>query len=280
MTPLEFTLFAFLIALAAGLLGALLGLGGGVVIVPGLTLLLGVDIRYAIGASIVGVIATSCGAAAAFVREGVANLRLGMLLETATATGAICGAALAGLVEPRWLYLFFAAVMAYAAISMLFSRKLDRPDSEGMTDPLADQLRLHGVFYDRAIREKVEYRVCRTRLGLGLSLAAGVVSGLLGVGGGFMKVPAMNLGMRIPIKAAAATSNFMIGVTAAASAAVYFMRGDIQPFIAGPVAAGVLLGAMIGARVAGRSRSELIQRLLVMVILIVGVQMLLKGLGR
>lgn len=276
MTPIEFFIAAFAISLAAGLLGSLLGLGGGIIVIPALTLLLGVDIRYAIGASIVAVIATSSGAAAAYVRERMTNLRVAMFLEIATTAGALSGAYLAGVISARWLYIIFGVIMGYSAIAMFRKRKQSlRADVP--PDALADRLRLHASYYDEAEQEEIAYNVTRPKLGLGLMYVAGVVSGLLGIGSGALKVPAMDLAMRLPIKVSTATSNFMIGVTAAASAGVYFARGDINPFIAAPVATGVLGGATAGSRLLGRIDSAAIRTIFVVVLLWVSAQMLLKG---
>lgn len=278
MTPIEFTLIAFGAALVAGVLGSLLGLGGGIIVIPTLTLLLKIDIRYAIGASIVSVIATSSGAAAAYVRERMTNLRVAMFLEIGTTTGALTGAYIAGLISTRWLYIIFGLVMAYSSIAMFRKRKSVEGTEAESTATWADRLRLHGDYHDEASSRQVAYRVSNAPLGMGLMYVAGVVSGLLGLGSGALKVPAMDLAMRLPIKVSTATSNFMIGVTAAASAGVYFMRGDINPFIAGPVAAGVLLGATIGSRLLGKLKSSTIRTVFVIVLLWVSIQMLLKGL--
>lgn len=277
MTPLEFVLAAFGISIVAGVLGSLLGLGGGIIVVPALTLLFGIDIRYAIGASIVSVIATSSGAAAAYVRERMANLRVAMLLELGTTTGALSGAYLAGVVEGHWLYITFGLVMGLSAFEMLRKRARDQA-AHVPADALADRLKLHASFYDPARREEISYRVTRTPLGLALMYVAGMVSGLLGIGSGVLKVPAMDLAMRLPIKVSTATSNFMIGVTAAASAGVYFARGDIDPFVAAPVAAGVLLGAAGGSRLLGQLRGRFIRVVFVLVLAGVSIAMLQKGL--
>jgi uncharacterized protein len=275
VTPLWFTLITFLISVFAGGLGSLLGIGGGLIVIPALTLLLGIDIRYAIGASIVSVIATSSGAAAAYVRERMTNLRVAMLLEIGTTTGALTGAFLSGHIGGKWLYIIFGVVMGYSAIVML--RKRREAAHAGAPDALADRLRLHEAYYDEAIGQDVHYRVTRTWLGLVLMYIAGMFSGLLGIGSGSLKVPAMDIAMRLPIKVSTATSNFMIGVTAAASAGVYFARGDINPFVAAPVAAGVLLGATVGSRLLGKLASRTIRIVFVVVLLWVSFQMLLRG---
>jgi uncharacterized membrane protein YfcA len=277
MTPLEFTLVSFVIAVVAGMLGSLLGLGGGIIVIPALTLLLKIDIRHAIGASVITVIATSSGAAAAYVRERMTNLRVAMLLEIGTTLGALTGAYLAGLVSPRLLYIIFGVVMGYSSLAMFRKRK-EHLDAEPSPSPLADRLRLHGSYYDEAAGREIVYRVANTQIGLALMYVAGVVSGLLGIGSGALKVPAMDLAMHLPIKVSTATSNFMMGVTAAASAGIYFMRGDINPMVAAPVAAGVLLGATAGSRLLGRLKSSTIRTVFVIVLLWVSIQMLLKGL--
>jgi hypothetical protein len=277
MTPLGFTLVTFAISILAGLLGAVLGLGGGIIVIPALTLLMGINIRYAIGASVVSVIATSSGAAAAYVRERLTNLRVAMLLELGTTTGALTGAYLAGHIAVRWLFVVFGLIMGYSAVAM-FRKRSDAAGIPVPPDRMADRLNLHSSYRDDASGEQVVYRVTRTPLGLALMYVAGVVSGLLGIGSGALKVPAMDLAMRLPIKVSTATSNFMIGVTAAASAGVYFSRGDIDPFIASPVAAGVLVGATAGSRLLGRLRGQVIRRLFVVVLLWVSFEMLRKGL--
>jgi uncharacterized membrane protein YfcA len=277
MTPLEFTLAVFGIALIAGVLGSLLGLGGGIIVIPALTLLLHIDIRYAIGASIVSVIATSSGAAAAYVRERMTNMRVAMVLEVATTSGALTGAYLAGAIGGRWLYVIFGAVMGYSSLVMFRKRREVSEALAAKPAPWADKLRLHGSYFDEAEGREIPYRVVSTRIGLALMYVAGIVSGLLGIGSGALKVPAMDLAMHLPIKVSTATSNFMIGVTAAASAGVYFMRGDIVPFIAAPVAAGVLIGATLGSRLLGKLQSSTIRLVFVGVLLWVSAQMLLKG---
>ena len=274
MTPLGFTLAVLGISYFAGLLGSLVGVGGGIIVVPALTLLMGVSIQKAIAASIVSVIATSSGAAATYVSQRIANMRLGMILEVATVLGALTGACLAAWVSGRGLFIIFAVVLAYTAWSMVRPKG---PATEPVPDSLADRLRLHGSFFDRSLGREVAYRVSRTKTGLAVSYIAGVSSGLLGIGGGVLKVPVMNVAMGIPIKACTATSNFMIGVTAAASAAVYLMRGEVLPFVAAPVAVGVLFGAMTGARLMGGMRNTSIRVIFVAVLVVSAAQMLLKG---
>src|SRR5271165_33714 len=245
MTVLGFTAIVALVSFAAGLLGSLTGLGGGVVLVPLLTLLFHVDIRYAIGASLVSVIATSSGAAAAYVKEGFSNIRIGMFLEIATTAGALLGAFLATRIPTSALASIFGVVLLYSAY---LSRK---PRTEAQRnlppDPLATRLRLNGSFPER--EGKRSYNVQNVPSGFGLMFGAGALSGLLGIGSGAVKVLAMDQAMKIPFKVSATTSNFMIGVTAAASAGVYLSRGYIDPRVAMPVMLGVLCGALMGAKV-------------------------------
>ncbi len=268
----------FVLSVFAGVLGALLGLGGGVIIIPGLTLLIGLPIRYAIGASIVSVIATSSGAAAVYVRGGISNLRIGIALEVATTVGALSGAFLAGHVSARWLYVVFGALLGYSAIALLGRLRLELP-GEVPHDPLASLLRLSGAYYDQVLHRRVPYAATSVIPGGLMMYVAGLLSGLLGIGSGLFKVLAMDVIMRLPMKVSTATSNFMIGVTAAASAGVYFVRGDIHPLIAAPVALGVLAGAWAGTTVMQRLRSTTLRKLFVPVLAIVAIQMIARGLG-
>jgi uncharacterized membrane protein YfcA len=277
LSPLMFAVSLFGVSVVAGLVGALLGLGGGIVVVPVLTLVYGIDIRYAAGASIVTVIATSSGAAAAYVRERMTNLRVAMFLELGTTTGAITGAYLAGVIRGRWLFVAFGLVMGFSALAMLRRKKEHLAAEEA--DPWAGRLKLHGCYFDQATGRQVDYHVTHVGLGLVLMYVAGILSGLLGIGSGALKVPAMDLAMRLPIKVSSATSNFMIGVTAAASAGVFFSRGYIDPFIAAPVAAGVVLGATFGSRLLGRLDSWAVRVAFVIVLVVVSLQMIWKGLA-
>ncbi|MCC7496185.1 MAG: sulfite exporter TauE/SafE family protein [Bryobacterales bacterium] len=276
LDPLQFGGLVLAFSFVAGLLGALLGLGGGIIVTPLLTLAFGLDIHIAIGASLLSVIATSSGAAAAYAREGLANLRVSMMLEIGTTSGAMSGALLAGLVHRRFLFLTFGLILGYSALRMLQNHR-DKAMSSVPHSAIADRLRLHDRYYDEAERRWISYRVARPGIGLVLMYIAGLVSGFLGIGSGALKVPAMDMTMRLPIKVSTASSNFMMGVTAAASASVYFARGDIHPLVAGPVAAGVLIGATIGSRVLGQTKSRSIRIAFVIVLLIVSVQMLIRG---
>jgi uncharacterized protein len=276
MTPLLFVLVVAAISFGAGFLGSLLGLGGGMIVVPALTLLLHIDIRLAIGASIISVIATSSGAAAAYVRDRLANLRVAMFLELGTTSGAITGAWIAGLLHPRWLYILFGSILGYSALAMLRRKRAAKPLPH-VPSALAHRLNLGGSYFDDARREEIVYEPARPMIGLGLMYIAGIVSGLLGIGSGALKVPAMDLAMELPIKVSTATSNFMIGVTAAASAGLYFSRGQIDPFIAAPVAIGVVAGAFAGSKFLTRISSRAVRATFVVVLFFVSLQMLVRG---
>jgi uncharacterized membrane protein YfcA len=278
MTPLEFVLVTFVTSIAAGVLGSMLGLGGGVIVVPVLTLVLGIPISLAVGASIISVIATSSGAAAAYVKDRMSNIRVGTFLQVTASLGAVTGGYLAGVIPTRALFVIFGLVLGYSAIAV-FRKRSSLVQEDVAPDALADHLRLHGSYYDEAAGKEVSYKVTGSRIGLALMYVAGTVSGLLGVGAGVLKVPAMDLAMHLPIKVSTATSNFMIGVTAASSAGIYFFRGDINPFVAGPVALGVLVGSFVGSRLLGRVHSSRIRVAFVIVLVWVSVQMLVKGLS-
>jgi uncharacterized protein len=270
----EFTLLIWTGATAAGFLGSLTGLGGGVVIVPLLTVLLGVDIRYAIGASLVSVIATSSGAAAAYVKEGYTNIRIGMFLELATTVGAIAGALLAAAVAPNAIFVVFGLVLIGSAY--LSSREHRDSASPAVADPTATRLRLDGAYPTPSGPQA--YHVRRVPAGFGLMFVAGILSGLLGIGSGALKVLAMDQVMQIPFKVSTTTSNFMIGVTAAASAGVYLGRGYIDPGLAMPVMLGVLLGALLGTRVLVAARVKTLRIVFALVIVALGIEMIIQGL--
>src|SRR5450755_158633 len=232
-------------SLLAGFLGSLTGLGGGVVIVPLLTLLFHVDIRYAIGAALVSVIATSSGAAAAYVKEGYSNIRVGMFLEIATTIGALAGAALALYLRVSVIAIIFGVVLIYSAIASLSEKSDGVRDVQ--PDRMATWLRMDSTYPTETGLQK--YHVRNVPAGFGLMFGAGALSGLLGIGSGAVKVLAMDQAMKLPFKVSTTTSNFMIGVTAAASAGIYLSRGYIEPAIAMPVMLGVLGGSLLGARV-------------------------------
>ena len=276
MEPLTFFLILFGASMMAGALGALLGLGGGVIIVPILTLMAGLNIHYAIGASIVSVIATSSGAAATYVKDKITNLRLGMFLEIATTTGAVTGALVAGLLPGRVLSVVFGLILLHAAWTMYRSRQEDVPKGV-VGSSLATHLRLHGAYFDPALGHRVDYQITGVPQGFGMMWLAGLISGLLGIGSGVFKVIAMDIMMRAPIKVSTTTSNFMIGVTAAASAGIYFLRGDINPFIAAPVALGILVGTVIGTHFLLRLRGRAVRGIFLMILIVIAIQMILRG---
>lgn len=273
LSTLEFSLLLGLGALIAGALGAMTGLGGGVVIVPLLTLGFGVDMRYAIGASLLAVIATSSGAAAAFVREGYTNIRLGMFLEVATTAGALTGAGVAAGVSANLIALIFGAVLIVSACLSLAAPREPLPPGEGSR--LAARLRLESTF--PTPEGPQAYTVTAIPTGFALMFAAGLLSGLLGIGSGAIKVLALDRAMRVPFKVSTTTSNFMIGVTAAASAGVYLHRGYLDPGLAMPVVLGVLIGAMVGTKILTRGRVSILRLVFGVLVIALGLQMAYNG---
>ena len=273
MSVLVLTMLVFAGSAVAGLLGALTGLGGGVVLVPLLTLGFHVDIRYAIGASLISVIATSSGSAAAYVREGYSNVRIGMFLEVATTLGALLGAFLAAKIPTRGLAVIFGAVLIYSA---WLSWHGDPEDAEVKANPWSDKLGLAGT-YPGPSGTTIAYTVDRIPAGFAMMFGAGTLSGLLGIGSGAVKVLAMDRIMRIPFKVSTTTSNFMIGVTAAASAGIYLRRGYVDPGLAAPVMLGVLAGSLTGARLLARTRVSTLRAVFAVVVLVLGVEMIANG---
>jgi uncharacterized membrane protein YfcA len=273
MNVLAFTFLVWAGSLVAGFLGALTGLGGGVVLVPLLTIFFHVDLRYAIGASLVSVIATSSGSAAAYVKEGFSNIRIGMFLEIATTLGALFGAYLTAKVPANAIAIIFGIVLMYSAY--VSRRTRPRTNVEQPPDPLATKLKMNGSFPDTSgVRH---YNVYRVPAGFGIMYIAGTLSGLLGIGSGALKVVAMDQAMKIPFKVSTTTSNFMIGVTAAASAGVYLSRGYIDPSLAMPVMIGVLIGSLMGTRVLVKTQTKLLRLVFSGVIVLLGLQMIFKG---
>ena len=270
---------------AAGLLGALLGIGGGVIIIPLLVLAFGIGFKVAVASSLIAVVATSTAAGSVYVGKGLANMRLGMVLEIFTTLGGITGGLLALVIPSGVLAAVFAGMIVVTAVLMLRGKD---PHSSPQKEQEAKQDSgeghekagsLSGSYYDPFQRRQIHYQAKRLPFGGAISFLAGILSGMLGVGGGFIKVPAMNLGMGLPIKVAAATSNFMIGVTAVSSLFVYFSAGYVHPMIAAPVALGVTGGALFGTRIAGRVSPNLLRRILSVLLLVIAVQMVLKSLG-
>lgn len=273
MDALSFSGIVFAISALAGFLGALTGLGGAVVVTPALTLLLGVDLRFAMGASLVSVIATSSGAAAAYVKEGYSNVRVGMFLEVATTLGAVAGAHLTSVVPTSGLAIIFGGVLLYSAWQS-FHHPHDRACVTA--DPIANRLRLSSTYPEG--ESKIAYCVQRVRAGFALMFGAGILSGLLGIGSGAMKVIAMDQVMGLPFKVSTTTSNFMIGVTAAASAGVYLGHGYIQPSIAMPVMLGVLSGSLLGARQLRGAGTRLLRLVFAGVVAVLAAEMIYSGL--
>jgi uncharacterized membrane protein YfcA len=275
LNSLEFSLIVGLFGALAGFLGALTGLGGGVVITPVLTLLFGVDIRYAIGATLVSVIATSSGAASAFLKEGFSNIRIGMFLEIATTFGAITGAFLATRIPTSALGVILGFVLLYSAF--LSTRPKPEVHADDLSDPLADRLMLDSTY--PTPHGWQPYRVKHVKTGFGMMFGAGALSGMLGIGSGALKVLAMDHAMRIPFKVSTSTSNFMIGVTAAASAGVYLNRGYIDPVLAMPVMLGVSVGSLLGARHLSGAETRVLRIVFGVVVGVLAIEMIYSGLS-
>ncbi len=273
MNIAQFTPIVLLSSLLAGFLGSLTGLGGGVIVIPVLTLFLHVDLRYAIGASLVSVIATSSGAAASYVRDGLSNIRVGMLLEIATTIGALFGAFLGTHISTRVLSIIFGVILLQAAWTTARTHKA--ATKALLPDPIGVKLKLNSAY--RTAQGEQSYVVHRVKTGFALMFGAGTVSGLLGIGSGSLKVIAMDQAMQLPFKVSTATSNFMIGVTAAASASVYLSRGYVDPAIAMPVMLGVLAGSILGTRYLTRLSVPLLRRVFAVVVGLVAIQMIVNG---
>ena len=273
MGNLYFSLALCGTSVLAGFLGAMTGLGGGVVIVPALCLLFKVDLHYALGASLVSVIATSSGAAAAYVREGYSNIRIGMFLEVATTLGALLGAYLTAQVSGNWIGVIFGLVLLYSAWTSL-RPPAAKPEGHA-PDALAMRLNLKGSYPVDGHQEA--YVAEHVPAAFGIMFGAGTLSGLLGIGSGAVKVLAMDKAMKLPFKVSTTTSNFMIGVTAAASAGVYLGRGYIAPGLAAPVMLGVLAGSLVGARLLVRIRVPVLRAIFAIVIVALGLEMIYSG---
>lgn len=268
------------VGLLAGIFGAILGIGGGIIITPVLTVMMGLDIKYAIGASIISVIATSSGATIAYLRDEMLNLRVAMFLEIATTIGAIIGAIMTSFFHPMILFVLFGSFLLFSCWNMW--RKLRGTGSDEVStknDALANKLKLNGSYHDQVLNKDVDYSVENVPGGFAMMFGAGLASGLLGIGSGVFKVTAMDTIMKMPLKPSSATSNLMMGVTAAASAMVYFFNGSIRADIAGPLALGILFGATIGSRVMQKLHPRVIRMIFIPVLLYMGLQMVLKGFG-
>ncbi len=280
----EYTFVMFLVAILAGLIGSMVGVGGGILVVPALTIGFGVPIEYAVGASIVSTIATSSGAASAYVRDRITNLRIGMFLEIASVMGSIVGVTAtiyfvrSGL---SWIiFTVFGLVLFFSAYNVIQNARTERRGESLINtkpDALAERLKLRGEYEDRSLKETVGYIATRVPAGFVVIFFAGVLSGLLGVGGGILKVLGMDTMMRLPFKVSTTTSNFMIGVTATASTGILFVNGYVNVILAAPVALGVVVGSLTGARALVRSRPASIRALFVVVLLVFGVEMIYTG---
>jgi uncharacterized protein len=269
----SFGLGLFLVCLAASLLGGMLGMASGIFVVPALTLLFGVNIRHAIGASLVSVIACSCGSATSAMENRLTNVRLAILLEIGTTLGALTGVVLAGMFSSSLLFLLF-SILLFASAHQMFRRREGRAQNvEVPGDRWAVQLRLNSSYPDPISKQEIAYKVTRVWLGLILMYLAGAVSALLGIGSGVLKVPAMDSALQLPIKVSSATSNFMIGVTAAASAGIYYVHGDIIPAMAAPVALGSVSGAYLGSKILMRTSPDRVRMLFIGVLVLLGVKM-------
>lgn len=270
-----FSLILFLGACLAGFIGSLTGLGGGVIVIPLLTLGFGIDMRYAIGAALVTSIASSSGAAAAYIKEGITNVRIGMFLEIATTTGAVIGAVIAMYLDKMYIAIIFGVVLIFSAVRSAW-KKEDEANYSAPGDKLAEKLKLNGTFPVKK-GEVVKYNVHNVAGGYSLMTLAGILSGLLGIGSGALKVLAMDTAMRIPFKVSTTTSNFMVGVTAAASAVIYLQRGYIDPGLAMPIVVGVLLGAFFGSKILPKTNVKKLRLLFSIVIFFLALSMMYNG---
>ena len=266
-------------SVAGGVLGSIAGVGGGVVIVPVLTIFLGMDIRYAIGASIVSVIATSSGAGSVYVRDRITNVRIAMFLEVATALGAIIGAALLAPHVPAGALAALFGFTLLVSLIPVFKKFGEELPVGVVDDAMARRLRLDGSYYDKRLGREVSYNVTGIPAASGYMFTAGIISGLLGIGAGVLKVLAHEIAMKVPTKVSTATSNFMIGVTAAAAAGVYLHRGLVLPFVVVPVATGVLLGAFFGTRLMERMSNDSVRRVFSVALAAIGLRMLVRSSG-
>ena len=270
---ITYALTMIAIGVFAGLAGAVLGLGGGIILTPILTLLMGVDIKYAIGASIIAVIATSSGATIAYLQDQILNLRVAMFLEIATTLGA-----LTGVLDPKYLYILFGLLLLFSAYNMI--RKLRRNEgvlNRAHPDALASKFKLNSTYFDKAAMKQIDYQVENIPGGFAMMYGAGIASGLLGIGSGAFKVTAMDTIMKMPLKPSTSTSNLMMGVTAAASATVYFFNGSIKPQIAVPLALGILVGATLGSRLMQHLSARFIRLIFIPVLAYIGLEMFVKG---
>ncbi|MHB9952033.1 sulfite exporter TauE/SafE family protein [Ligilactobacillus murinus] len=268
------------VGIFAGTMGSILGIGGGMIVTPIVTLAMGLDIKYAIGASIIAVIATSSGSTIAFLKDDVLNLRVAMFLEIATTIGAIIGALLTGAFEPMILYILFGSLLVFSSWNMYRKMRSGQEVLQQVhADKWAEKFNLNSSYYDKNTKQQVDYQVENVPGGFLIMLGAGLASGMLGIGSGAFKVMAMDGAMKMPLKPSSATSNLMMGVTAAASATVYFFNGSIRPDLAVPLALGILGGSTIGTRIMQILPSKIIRLIFIPILLYLGLQMILKGFG-
>jgi uncharacterized membrane protein YfcA len=275
LSNLLFTLIIFVSSFSAGLLGSLTGLGGGVVIIPLLTLVFGVDIRYAVGTSLICVIATSSGSAASYVKKGISNIRIGMFLEIATTFGALSGAYIAGLISSQVVAIAFGIVLIFSAV--ITGRRKEEFFNGDKSDKTAAFLKMNGKYEFR--NEQISYTVSNVPGGFAMMYVAGALSGMLGIGSGAFKVVAMDYLMKLPFRVSTTTSNFMIGVTAAASAGIYLQRGYIDPGLSMPVVLGVLPGALIGAKLLMKFHTRWLRIIFAIVITFLAIEMIVNGIS-
>ena len=268
------------VGIFAGIMGSILGIGGGMIVTPIVTLAMGLDIKYEIGASIIAVIATSSGSTIAFLKDDVLNLRVAMFLEIATTIGAIIGALLTGAFDPMILYILFGSLLVFSSWNMYRKMRSGQEVLQHVTaDKWAEKFNLNSSYYDKNTKQQVDYQVENVPGGFLIMLGAGLASGMLGIGSGAFKVMAMDGAMKMPLKPSSATSNLMMGVTAAASATVYFFNGSIRPDLAVPLALGILGGSTIGTRIMQVLPSKIIRLIFIPILLYLGLQMILKGFG-
>ena len=273
-------LIMLLVGFFAGTMGAILGIGGGMIITPIITLGMGLNIKYAIGASIVAVIATSSGSTIAFLKDDVLNIRVAMFLEIATSIGAIIGALLTGVFDPGILYFLFGCLLLFSSWNMY--RKLKNGQEvlhRATPDKLATKLKLNSSYYDKNLHQQIDYQVENIPIGFMIMFGAGFASGLLGIGSGAFKVMALDNAMKMPLKPSSATSNLMMGVTAAASAAIYFFNGSIRPEIAVPLSLGIIGGAALGSHIMQKLPSKVIRLIFIPILIYLGLQMICKTFG-
>jgi uncharacterized protein len=282
----EFFVLMLLFSVIAGVVGALVGVGGGILVVPALTLLFGIPIQYAIGASIVSVIATSSGSASAYVRDKITNLRIGMFLEIGSTVGAVIGAVSSiALVRSGYawvVFLTFGILLFFSAYSSANRIRKERKKGSEIINlkpnKVSDALNLRGEYYDKAAKKNIAYVADKVFAGFGVMVVAGLLSALLGVGGGVLKVVGMDSFMKLPFKVSTTTSNFMIGVTAAASTGIYYVAGFVNPFIAAPVAIGIVIGAFAGTKILVRTKPGALRWVFVVVLIVIALEMVRQGL--